>query len=51
MPGFRPRREYLREMVRYGALPGDFDFGSDRADPYKLDERYFRLFYPSARTR
>jgi len=41
MPGFRPRREYLREMKRFGVLPASFDPKKDAADPYDLDRRYW----------
>jgi mono/diheme cytochrome c family protein len=44
MPGFRPRPEYLREMKRYGILPGDFDCDKDPVDPYALDRRYWDSF-------
>ena len=47
MPGFMPRYEYLREMRRYGVLPADFDPKSPSpVDPYKLDLKYYDLFYP-----
>jgi len=47
MPGFMPRYEYLREMKRYGVLPVDFDpKNPSPVDPYKLDMKYFDLFYP-----
>lgn len=45
MPGFRPRPEYLREMKRYGILPATFDAARDPADPYKIDELYWRSFW------
>lgn len=44
MPGFRPRPEYLREMVRYGILPEDFDVDNASVDPYDLDRRYWDSF-------
>jgi hypothetical protein len=47
MPGFMPRYEYLREMRRYGVLSADFDpKNPSPVDPYKLDLKYFDLFYP-----
>jgi hypothetical protein len=42
MPDFVPNEHYLREMKRYGILPADFDPGVDPADPYALDEAYWR---------
>jgi len=44
MPGFRPPREYLREMKRYGILPATFDLDRDPADPYELDRLYWDSF-------
>jgi len=47
MPGFMPRYEYLREMKRYGVLPADFNpKNPSPVDPYRLDLKYFDLFYP-----
>lgn len=45
MPGFRPTRQYLREMVRFGVLPGSFDPARDPADPYELDRRYWESLW------
>jgi len=44
MPGFRPRREYLREMKRYGILPKAFDEARDPIDPYVIDRNYWDAF-------
>ncbi len=48
MPGFQPRKSYLREMLRYGLLPADFDPSKQAIDVYALDRRYFRSlwYYP-----
>ena len=43
MKGFRPPAPYLREMKRYGVLPGSFDIDRDAVDPYELDRRYWAL--------
>ena len=45
MPGFQPRRAYLREMIRFGVLPESFDPATDKVDPYELDERYWRSLW------
>jgi len=45
MPGFAPRREYVREMVRFGILPADFDAGHDPIDVYETDRRYWRSLW------
>ncbi len=41
---FRPNEYWIREMIRYGVLPADFDAQNDPIDPYEVDRRYFRLF-------
>ena len=45
MPGFMPRKEYIREMKRYGFLPEDFNPNKDVIDPYEIDDKYFRSFW------
>lgn len=44
MVGFRPRPQYVREMVRYGVLPGAFDLTKDPIDVYSTDRQYWGLF-------
>jgi hypothetical protein len=44
MPGFRPRPQYVREMVRYGVLPASFDVNRDPLDVYATDRSYWALF-------
>ncbi|MAG58596.1 MAG: hypothetical protein CMJ83_20090 [Planctomycetes bacterium] len=44
MPGFRPRRAYIREMKRYGVLPTDIGPG-ERVDPYATDQAYWRSLW------
>jgi hypothetical protein len=41
---FVPRRDYVREMIRYGVLPPDHDFGAP-VDPYELDKAYWKTFW------
>ena len=43
MQGFRPPKQYLREMMRYGVLPATFDLDKEPVDPYALDRRYWAL--------
>ena len=38
---FVPRRDYVREMIRYGVLPTDHDFNSS-LDPFQLDLAYWK---------
>ncbi len=45
MPGFAPRAEYVREMVRYGILPRDLDPTRDPVDVYETDRRYWRSLW------
>jgi len=48
MPGFRPRPEYLREMVRYGVLPADLNADTP-VDPYRAERAYWEsLWYRAA---
>lgn len=53
MPGFKPRKEYIREMKRYGILPADFDIDKEDVDVYKLDELYWKhlWYYPEGKSR
>ncbi len=44
MPSFRPREEYLREMVRYGVLAPDYP-REGPLDPYELDRRYWESLW------
>ncbi len=48
MEGFKPRREYVREMKKYGILPDSFDLAKDPIDFYKTDQRYWESlwYYP-----
>ncbi len=44
-PGFRPNRQYVREMKRYGILPASFDPQSDPIDVFQADQAYWRSFW------
>ncbi len=44
MKGFKPHPAYIREMIRYGVLPEDFDINKDVFDPYAIDQKYWELF-------
>jgi hydrazine synthase alpha subunit-like protein/WD40 repeat protein len=49
MPGFQPRRAYIREMKRYGVLPGNLP-ADTQIDPYQVDHDYWRsLWYQRER--
>ncbi len=47
MPNFRPRKEYLDEMKRYGILPASFDTASptNHVDVYELDRKYWHSLW------
>ncbi len=47
MPGFRPRPEYVREMVRYGVLPANASTGTV-LDVYGTDQAYWRSLWHRA---
>ena len=44
MPGFKPRKEYIREMKRYGVLPTDLPADTP-VDPYKTDQAYWQALW------
>jgi len=48
MPGFRPRAEYIREMLRFGVLPATFDAARDPIDVYQTDEKYWQSLWHRA---
>ncbi|OHB66010.1 MAG: hypothetical protein A2Y76_08300 [Planctomycetes bacterium RBG_13_60_9] len=52
-PQFRPNRQYIREMKRFGVLPAQFDPAHDPMDVFEVDQEYWRLFWyrPDARNR
>lgn len=41
---FVPRRDYVREMIRYGVLPVGHDFEAP-VDPFELDKAYWKTFW------
>lgn len=44
-PGFRPNRQYLREMKKYGVLPAAFDPSRDPLDVFATDQAYWRSLW------
>jgi hypothetical protein len=42
MTNFRPEPEYVREMIRFGVLPVDFDLETDPINVYEIDRRYWK---------
>jgi len=45
MPDFRPRPEWVREMIFYGILPPDTDPQRDRIDVYETERRYWESLH------
>jgi mono/diheme cytochrome c family protein len=45
MPGFRPSRHYIREMIRFDVLSETFDAEVDPVDVYETDRRYWRSLW------
>jgi hypothetical protein len=44
MPGFRPRADWVREMKRYGILPGDLDPAAP-IDCYATEQKYWQSLW------
>ncbi|UCG48027.1 MAG: hypothetical protein JSU94_21430 [Phycisphaerales bacterium] len=45
MAGFKPNRQYVREMKRFGVLGPRFDLTAEPLDFFETDERYWKLFW------
>ena len=43
--GFRPNRQYIREMKKYGILPVSFDPARDPIDIFQTDQNYWRSLW------
>jgi len=44
-PNFKPNRQYIREMKKYGVLPESFDWAKDKIDVFKTDQKYWRSLW------
>ncbi len=44
-PEFRPNRQYVREMKRFGLLPAAFDPAKDALDVFAADQKYWRSLW------
>ena len=53
MPGFKPRKEYIREMKRFGVLEPEFDIEKQSVNVYELDKLYWKhlWYYPKGAKR
>jgi hypothetical protein len=47
MQGWKPNKDYIREMKRFGILPRLFDSAKDDFDPFKVDQQYWQSLWPS----
>ncbi len=45
MPGFRPNRQYIRELKKYGVLAADFDPEKSPIDFFQTDQAYWRTYW------
>jgi len=51
-PQFKPNRQYIREMKKYGVLPKAFDPSKDKIDIFETDQKYWKsLWYKPTATR
>ncbi|MDP6633550.1 MAG: hypothetical protein QGG42_01460 [Phycisphaerae bacterium] len=51
-PQFKPNRQYIREMKKYGVLPDSFDPSKDKIDVFETDQKYWKsLWYKPKRAK
>ncbi len=43
--GFKPNKQYVREMKRFGVLPAEFDLSRDPIDVFETDQQYWKQFW------
>ena len=44
-PEFKPNRQYVREMKKFGVLPDDFDLDRYPINVFETDQKYWRQFW------
>lgn len=44
-PTFKPNRQYIREMKKYGVLPQSFDITKNEIDVFQTDQKYWKSFW------
>lgn len=49
-PQFKPNRQYVREMKRFGVLKPDFNLDREPIDILETDQRYWKLFWYRAQS-
>jgi hypothetical protein len=42
---FKPNRQYVREMKRFGVLKPEFNLDRESIDIFETDQRYWKLFW------
>lgn len=47
MQGWKPNKDYLRELKRFNVLPASFDLSKEPFDPFKADQLYWKSLWPS----
>ncbi|UDQ98907.1 hypothetical protein AAEX28_02185 [Lentisphaerota bacterium WC36G] len=45
MKGFKPHDAYIREMIRYGVLPDDYDVNNTTLTPFQIDQLYWESLH------
>ena len=51
MPTFRPNKQFIREMKRFGVLAADFNPGRGPIDFFEIEQKYWELFWYQADAR
>ena len=44
-PRFKPNRQYIRELKKYGVLPESFDYAKDKIDIFETDQKYWKSLW------
>ena len=44
-PAFKPNRQYVREMKRFGVLKSESNLDNDAVDIFETDQQYWKLFW------
>lgn len=44
-PAFKPNRQYVREMKRFGVLKPEFNLDREAIDIFETDQKYWKLFW------
>jgi hypothetical protein len=44
-PNFKPNRQYIREMKKYGVLDKSFDVSKNKIDVFATDQKYWKSLW------